>query len=95
MNILVSQLPSGGYGYSFSSISISPMSFVQIVKYLEDIPEQDPLERYLYEIENLVKEDRNIENCYIMDVDFLIFYKKLIVILTTQCQLQFLLSENP
>ena len=80
MNILVSQLPSGGYGYSFSSISISPMSFVQIVKYLEDIPEQDPLERYLYEIENLVKEDRNIENCYIMDVDFLIFYKKFLTI---------------
>lgn len=80
MNILVSQLPSGGYGYNFSSVSISPMSFVQIVKYLEEIPEQDPLERYLYEIENLVKEDRNIENCYIMDVDFLIFYKKLLTI---------------
>ena len=76
MNVLVSQLPSGGYGYNFSSISISPMSFIQIVKYLEDIPNQDPLERYLYEIENLIKEDRNIENCYIMDVDFLIFYKK-------------------
>lgn len=80
MNILVSQLPSGGYGYDFSSISISPMSFIQIVKYLEDIPDQDPLERYLYEIENLIKEDKNIENCYIMDVDFLIFYKKWLTI---------------
>lgn len=80
MNVLVSQLPSGGYGYNFSSISISPMSFIQVIKYLEDIPSQDPLERYLYEIENLVKEDRNIENCYIMDVDFLIFYKKFLTI---------------
>ena len=80
MNVLVSQLPSGGYGYNFSSISISPMSFIQIIKYLEDIPEQDPLERYLYEIDSLIREDRNIENCYIMDVDFLIFYKKFLTI---------------
>ena len=48
MNILVSQLPSGGYGYNFSSVSVSPMSFIQIIKYLEEIPEPDPLERYLY-----------------------------------------------
>lgn len=80
MNILVSQLPSGGYGYDFSSVSITPMSFAQIIKYLEAIPEQDPLEKYLYDIENLVSEDRNIENCYIMDVDFLIFYKKFLTI---------------
>ena len=92
MNVLVSQLPSGGYGYNFSSVSVSPMSFIQVIKYLEEIPEQDPLERYLYEIESLIKEDKNIENCYIMDVDFLIFYKKFLTIsgdssfkITVQC----------
>lgn len=80
MNIPVSQLPSGGYGYSFADISVSPMTFLQITHYLENIPENDPLEKYLYEIKNLIDEDKRILDCYLMDVDFLIFYKKLITI---------------
>lgn len=76
MKILTSNLPSGGYGYEFPSISVSPMSFFELTKYVEDLP-TDPLEKYLYEIDNLVKEDENIMDCYVMDVDFLIFYKKL------------------
>lgn len=77
MNILTSQLPSGGYGYDFPSVSVSPMSFLEITKYLENLPSNDPLEKYLYDISLLTKEDQKIMNCYIMDVDFLIFYKKL------------------
>lgn len=80
MQILVSQLPSGGYGYNFSSVSVSPMSFIEITKYLENVPENDPLEKYLFEINDLIKEDKNILDCYIMDVDFLIFYKKLMTV---------------
>lgn len=80
MNILTSQLPSGGYGYTFSSISVSPMTFLQITKYLENVPENDSLEKYLFDIKNLVEEDRNVLDLYIMDVDFLIFYKKLITV---------------
>ena len=76
MKILTSQLPSGGYGYEFPAVSISPMSFLELTKYLENVP-KDPLEKYLYDIEILVKEDENIMDCYVMDVDFLIFYKKL------------------
>lgn len=76
MDILTSQLPSGGYGYDFPSVSISPMTFVEICKYLENVP-KDPLDKYLYDIRMLVGEDEKIKNCYIMDVDFLIFYKKL------------------
>lgn len=79
MNILVSQLPSGGYGYNFPSIQISPMTFIQIAEYVENIP-SDPLEKYLFEIRNLIKEDKSIMDCYIMDVDFLIFFKKLITV---------------
>ena len=52
------------------------MTFLQITKYLENLPENDPLERYLYEIKSLIEEDKRILDCYIMDVDFLIFYKK-------------------
>lgn len=80
MNIPVSQLPSGGYGYGFADIQVSPMTFLQVTKYLENLPENDPLEKYLYEIKNLIDEDKRILDCYIMDVDFLIFYKKLITI---------------
>ena len=80
MNIPVSQLPSGGYGYDFADVQVSPMNFLQITKYLENLPENDPLERYLYEIKSLIDEDKRILDCYLMDVDFLIFYKKLITI---------------
>lgn len=76
MIVLTSQLPSGGYGYDFPSISISPMTFLELTQYLENVP-KDPLEKYLFDIKVLIKEDKNILNCYVMDVDFLIFYKKL------------------
>lgn len=78
MNILTQQLPSGGFGYSFPSVRVSPMNFVQICNYLENLPpESSPLERYLHDINMLIREDETILDCYVMDVDFLIFYKKL------------------
>lgn len=78
MQILVSQLPSGGFGYDFPSVSVSPMTFLEMCDYMENAPkEEDSLERYLYDINLLIKEDKTILNCYVMDLDFLIFYKKL------------------
>lgn len=76
MNILTSQLPSGGYGYAFPTVSVSPMNFLQLYNYIENVP-KDPLEKYLFDINNLIEEDKNILDCYIIDLDFLIFYKKL------------------
>lgn len=80
MNIPVTQLPSGGYGLEFPSISVSPMTFLQVTQYLEGVPTNDPLEKYLYDIQNLIQEDPKIGDCYLMDVDFLIFYKRLITV---------------
>ena len=81
MNILTSQLPSGGYGYNFPSVNVSPMNFLQICNYVENCPaETQPLERYLYDINMLCEEDPKIQDCYLMDIDFLIFYKKLCTI---------------
>lgn len=77
MNILTQQLPSGGYGYGFPSVSVSPMNFLEITKYLENLPSNDPLDKYLFDINLLIREDPKIMDCYVMDVDFLIFYKKL------------------
>jgi hypothetical protein len=77
MEIPVSQLPSGGFGYNFPSVRIKPLVFVDIVSYIDNAPKDDPMGKYLYDIDWLIKDDENIKNCYIMDVDFLIFYKKL------------------
>lgn len=78
MQVLTSQLPSGGIGYEFPSVSVSPMNFMEICKYLENVPpESAPLEKYMYNIEMLLREDPKIMDCYMMDVDFLIFFKKL------------------
>lgn len=79
MEVLTSQLPSGGYGYQFPSVFIKPMTFLEITQYLEGVP-QDPLEKYLYDLRSLATLDPKILDCYLMDVDFLIFYRKLITV---------------
>lgn len=79
MEFLVQNLPSGGYGYSFPSINIKPMTYLNIVEYLESVPE-DKLSKYLFDIRWVSLDDPNIRNCYIMDLDYLIFMKKLITV---------------
>lgn len=79
MQLLSQQLPSGGYGYPFPSITINPMTFFEVTGYLGSVPE-DPLNRYLFDMKVLEKDDHNIRRCYIMDIDFLIFVKKLITV---------------
>lgn len=76
MNVLTAQLPSGGYGYSFTDITINPFTFLDLTGYLENVP-SDPLEKYMFDIKVLAKDDPKIYDIYIMDLDFLIFYKKL------------------
>lgn len=80
MDISVSNLPSGGFGYSFPTVRIKPMDFLSVVNYLENEPKDDPLAKYMFDLRLLLKDDERIKDCYIMDVDFLIFYKKLCTI---------------
>lgn len=77
MEISVSLLPSGGYGYAFPTVNVTPMNFLGVCQYVENYPKGDPLGSYLYDLKTLQEDDQNIKECYIMDVDFLIFYKKL------------------
>ena len=79
MEILTSMLPSGGFGYSFPSLTIKPMTFLEICGYSENVPEE-PLAKYMYDIKVLLRDDPKIIDCYVMDLDFLIFYKKLITV---------------
>ena len=80
MEISVSLLPSGGYGYEFPTVNIKPMTFLGVCQYLDNFPKGDPLGSYLYDLRLLQEDDANIKECYIMDVDFLIFYKKLLTV---------------
>lgn len=80
MEINVAQLPSGGFGYGFPTIRIKPLTFLGVCQYLENYPKDDPLGSYLQDIKLLIEDDQNIKESYIMDVDFLIFYKKLCTI---------------
>ena len=79
MEILTSMLPSGGYGYNFPSITVRPMTFMEICGYNENVPEE-PLAKYMYDIKLLLRDDPRIKDVYVMDLDFLIFYKKLITV---------------
>lgn len=79
MEILTTHLPSGGCNYKFSSINISPMNFLQVNKYHQNCP-KDNLEKYLYNIRMLAEEEPRIYDCYVMDLDFIIFYKQLITV---------------
>lgn len=76
MTVLTSQLPSGGYGYSFPSVEIKPFTFLELNGYLENVP-SDPLEKYVFDIKVLCKDDPKVYDLYVMDLDFLIFFKKL------------------
>ena len=78
MEIISSYLPSSGIGYNFPSIKLNPMTFLQMTRYMEDTKDLSTIERYFYDIRMLIDEDKNILNCYVMDLDFLIYYKKLI-----------------
>ncbi|MBP3732564.1 MAG: hypothetical protein J6I84_04885 [Bacilli bacterium] len=92
MEVISSYLPSAGIGYEFESIHLNPMTFLEMTQYVEGTKDISPIERYFYDIRMLTHEDANILNCYIMDIDFLIFYKKLISVsgnssltITIQC----------
>lgn len=77
MEILTQNLPSGGYGYDFPSITLRPMTFMDIIGYIESAP-TDKLSKYLFDIKWVTHDDPKINSCYIMDLDYLIFIKKMI-----------------
>lgn len=79
MEILSQHLPSGGYGYEFPSVNIKPMTYLDIVGYLESVP-TDPLSKYLFDIRWICADDPKIKSCYIMDIDYLIFMKKILTV---------------
>lgn len=74
MEIVTSQLPSGGSTYNFPSVRVEPLTFQTIFDYSKGKPE-GKLARFLYDLRYLKKDDDNIGELLLPDVDFLIFLK--------------------
>jgi len=55
------------------------MCFPEVLEYEDNLPE-DRLERYVYDINMLAKDDPNIQEVLLCDIDYLIFKKKLLSI---------------
>lgn len=68
-------LPSCWSEYEFSHIDIKPMGFLEILQYLENLPES-PLDRFIYDYDMLLKDDSNIRGLLILDFDYVLHMKK-------------------
>lgn len=79
MELVTSQLPSGGSTYNFPTVRIEPLTFQSIFHYSEGRPENS-FARLIHDINYLKKDDPNIGSILLTDIDFLIFMKKSITI---------------
>lgn len=81
MELLTQRLPSG-YHYDFASIRIMPMTFAQILEYLENVPDQkkNPIEHYYFDYCLIKDDDPNIDNLLLIDMEYVIYMKKAITI---------------
>lgn len=81
MQLLTQTLPSG-YKYPFEAIEIKPMTFSQILEYLENVP-SNPVEKYYFDYCLLRgKEDENpqIDDLLLIDFEFVLYMKKALTI---------------
>lgn len=79
MQLLIQNLPSGGYGYGFDAIKIQPMIYGQILEYLDNVP-ADSIEKFYFDYCLLKEDDPNIDQLLIPDFEFCRFYKKALTI---------------
>ena len=79
MELFTQNLPSGYKDYPFFSLRIKPMTFAQVLEYMENLPES-PVERFYYDYTVVFADDPNVENLLLSDLEFVVFYKKCITI---------------
>lgn len=90
MEILTQHLPSGYTDYPFISVNIKPMTFAQILEYMDCVPES-PVEKFYFDYKQLIVDDPNIDNLLFCDLEFLVFLKKS---LTISKNIEFSTSAN-
>lgn len=75
MDLLTAHLPSGYKKYNFSYLKIKSMTFIEILEYLEGVPTGE-VEKLIYDINWLIKDDKNFEKVLLSDIEYCIFIKK-------------------
>ena len=78
MEFFTQQLPSG-YNYPFISIRINPMTFIQVLNYMENVP-PSPVEKFYFDYIMVKEDDLNVDNLLLCDLEFVIFFKKCLTI---------------
>ena len=79
MELLAQRLPSGYKDYPFLSLKINPMTFAQVLEYMENLP-SSPVERFYYDYTTVLSDDLNINKLLLCDLEFVVFYKKCLTI---------------
>lgn len=75
MQLFTENLPSG-YSYDFVSLEIKPMTFAQILEYVENYPNGD-LEKYYFDYCTLRMDDPDkVDKLLVPDLEYCIFLKK-------------------
>ena len=64
------------------SIRIKPMTFGQILEYLENCPDEkkSPVEKYYFDYCLIKDDDMNINNLFLIDMEYVIYFKKALTI---------------
>lgn len=78
MVILTHTLPSG-YNYPFTSINVKPMTFAEILEYMENTP-KNQLDKFYFDYCLISNEDPNVKNLLLIDMEYVIYMKKAITI---------------
>ena len=71
-------LPSG-YNYPFSSINVKPMTFAQILEYMENTP-KNQIDKFYFDYCLISNEDPNVKNLLVIDMEYVIYMKKAITV---------------
>lgn len=77
-NILTYTLPSG-FNYPFPSINIKPMTFAEVLEYMENSP-KNQLDKFYFDYCLISNEDPNIKSLLLIDMEYVIYMKKAITV---------------
>lgn len=82
MKILVSRLPSGGFGSTLDILEIPPLNYGQLIKYSSE-KDSDEVSNLIWDIENLICTLKDWERLSSYDVHAIIAYRKMLTLSLT------------
>lgn len=92
MIVRASDMPTGGKLSDVGQVTIMPLTFGELLKYLGD-EQMTPLREYIHALEWMKSIDPNIGRCSLLDADYLLYVFKALsstkdakIIINTECQ---------